>query len=77
MEGLKKIRLANKLSCQALGSQIRVGANTISRWESGQRSPDVETLVRLSQILHCTVDDLLNPTPPLPRLQEQGDAATA
>ncbi|MCC8056395.1 helix-turn-helix domain-containing protein [Cloacibacillus sp.] len=70
------MRIANNLSCQALGSQIGVGANTISRWERGQRSPDVEMLVRLSQIFHCTVDDLLNPTPPLPQV-EQGETATA
>lgn len=38
---------------------IDVGANTLSRWETGKREPSLEQIRNLAQIYHCTPNDLL------------------
>lgn len=67
---LRKIREARGMKVSCLAAKMAVADTTITRWETGARVPDVKTALKLSQILHCTVDDLLNPTPPLPQAEQ-------
>lgn len=70
MQELKKIRIDRGFSTVALASALGTTRATITRWEKGQRSPDMEMLRRLSNVLGCTIDELVgggNPTaPPAP-----------
>lgn len=47
---LTQEQLAEKLCCQK---------QTISRWERGEYSPNAKMLVKMSQILNCTVQELI------------------
>lgn len=49
---IKKARQLAGLSQKELGELIGKGISTISEWESGKRSPDVEMLPILSEVLH-------------------------
>jgi len=62
MLGLENIRKKRNMSRSELASQIGVGVNTIWRYEKGERQPDIDVLKKLGEVLHCTVDDLINPT---------------
>ena len=59
---LRELRKRAGLKPSELASKMAVDITTISRWETGTRKPDVDSLVKLSKILNCTVDDLVNPT---------------
>ena len=47
--GYTQAQLANKLG---------ISRSTYANYESGNRSPDFETLERISDILNCTLDEL-------------------
>ncbi|MDO5116551.1 MAG: helix-turn-helix transcriptional regulator [Synergistaceae bacterium] len=71
---LRNIRQNRGLKVSDLASIMEVDSTTITRWETGTRVPDVNTALKIAEILGCTLDELLrveNPTPPLPE-QEQG-----
>ncbi len=65
-----------------VASKMGVTEHTISRWETGSRTPDISNLKGLALIYDCTIDELVNgllsvnPTPPLSQA-EQGETATA
>lgn len=41
-----------------LADKLRISRSTYANYESGSRSPDFETLERISDILNCTLDEL-------------------
>ncbi|MCC8150110.1 MAG: helix-turn-helix domain-containing protein [Lachnospiraceae bacterium] len=45
---------------QALADRLYVTRQTISRWESGTRYPDLSTAKKLADILEIPLDDLLS-----------------
>lgn len=62
MEIGKKINQLRKLSGmtqEQLAEKINVSRQTVSKWESGGSSPDVESVVKISRIFHVSLDDLL------------------
>lgn len=56
---LKRIRNEKGLSQQELADKVYVTRATVSRWESGNRLPDVVTISRLAKILDVDVNVLL------------------
>jgi len=52
----KKAGLSQRQLQNALGMRSTA---TVSQWESGARTPNILTLYRIAQELHCTVDDLV------------------
>jgi len=51
---IKKARLLAGLTQGELGDKIGKGVSTISEWESGKRSPDIELLPLLGKILNVS-----------------------
>ena len=51
-------RLKKGYSQKELAEILNVAQQHISRWESGERKPDVESLYRLSLALDCSMEDL-------------------
>lgn len=46
---------------------MAVDVTTISRWETGARTPDINLALKLADVLDCSLDELLregNPRPP-------------
>ena len=46
-----------------MGARAAVGAASISHFETGQRTPTLETLIKLADALNVTVDALLGHAP--------------
>lgn len=59
-EQLRKAREAKGITQQSLAEQLYVTRQTVSRWECGNRYPDLLTTGKLSKILEVSVDDLLS-----------------
>ena len=59
-EKLIEIRKKQGLSQEELGMELQVSRQTISKWETGDRYPDLLTTKKISQILEVSLDDLLS-----------------
>lgn len=59
-ERIRKARKVNGKMTQAeLAERIGVHEMTVRRWESGERTPDVDSLQKISGVLGVSVSDLL------------------
>ena len=59
---LMKLRKENSLSQEELAEKLGVTRQTISKWELGQTTPDMDKLSQISNAFGVTVDELLNET---------------
>ena len=57
---LKELRLQNGLTHQQLAEQMFVSQSTISRWERGERMPDLSMLEQLAPCLNTDLATLLD-----------------
>ena len=58
-KNLKKLRNAKGMSQRVLADQLHVERSTVAGWETKDRVPDAEILIRLAAVLGTTVDELL------------------
>lgn len=58
-EQLRRARVKKGMTQQSLAEQLYVTRQTVSRWECGERYPDLLTTKKISQILDVSLDDLL------------------
>lgn len=69
MNRIKDLRASRGLSQRNLGISLNCTDVTVSRYETGQRDIDSETICKLCEIFGCTADYLLGrsllPTPEL------------
>ena len=54
-----KLRTDSKLSQYQLADMIPISRQAVSKWERGQTIPDSSTLIRLSDIFHVSINELL------------------
>ena len=59
-EKLKYLCTSQKLTQQQLGELLGVAKSVVSYYESGDRFPSMDVLIRISRIFHVTTDYLLN-----------------
>ena len=59
MTNLRKIRKQERLTMKALAELSGVTESMIGMIETGKRNPSFEVLLRLSEALGCTVDELV------------------
>lgn len=59
-EKLRKAREAKGMTQQSLAEKLYVTRQAVSRWECGDRFPDLITTKRISQILNVSVDELIS-----------------
>ena len=59
MVGLRNIRKKKKLSQQKVALDLYVSRESISYYENGKRSPDIEMLAKLSKYFNVSVDYLI------------------
>lgn len=59
MERMQMLRKKAGLTLKQLGKAVDKAESTISQYESGRREPDNETLLRIADVLGCSVDYLL------------------
>lgn len=58
-EKLVTLRKANNLTQEELAEKLDVSRQSISKWESGQVTPELEKIVAISAIFSVTTDYLL------------------
>ena len=58
-EQLKQLRVKHQLSQDALAEQLFISRQAISKWENGDTTPDLENLVRLTEIFDVNLDELV------------------
>ena len=58
-ERLKALRTGQKLTQQQLVSRLGVAKSVVSYYESGDRFPSYDVLIKISRTFHVTTDQLL------------------
>lgn len=61
---IQDIRKKKGVSQEELADKIGVSRQAVSKWESGQSSPELDKILLLSEYLDVTTDKLLKGTPP-------------
>ena len=56
---LAELRKQKKLSQMKLEHKAMLSEGTISRYETGRRSPEINTIARICRALGCTATELL------------------
>lgn len=59
-EKLMELRKRQGLSQEELGYKLNVTRQTVSKWELGQTTPEMDKLLELSKLFNISVDDLIN-----------------
>ena len=58
-ERLKELRKAQKMTQRQLAERLGVAKSVVSYYESGERFPSVDVLMRTSELFHRSTDYLL------------------
>lgn len=56
---LQFLRKRSNLTQEKLAQQLGVSRQAISKWESGETTPELPTLLQLADLFSCTLDELL------------------
>ncbi|MBQ3114798.1 MAG: helix-turn-helix transcriptional regulator [Clostridia bacterium] len=59
---LKEIRKSKKISQLKLAMDLNMNQNTISRYETGEREPGINELIKIANYFNVSVDYLLERT---------------
>lgn len=68
---LKLIRKQNKLTQQQLADVLHISRSAYCSYETGRRTPDVETLVKLSEFYNIPVGTIVGSSEPLSLFDSQ------
>lgn len=56
---LYELRKQEGFSQDELGSKLNVSRQTVSKWELGETTPELEKLIALSDLFHISLDELV------------------
>ena len=57
-QNLQKLRASKNISQEQLADKIGVSRQSVSAWESGKSSPELEKLVAISNLFNVSLDEL-------------------
>lgn len=57
---LKNLRKSKKLSQEDLAEKMNVSRQSVSKWETGDAYPEMNNILELCKIFHCSINDLVN-----------------
>lgn len=58
-EKLIQLRKEKGLSQEALGEKLNVARQTVSKWELGETTPEMDKLVKMSELFEISLDNLI------------------
>lgn len=61
-EKLVSLRKQKGLSQETLGEKLNVARQTVSKWELGETTPEMDKLVKMSEIFEISLDSLMKDT---------------
>lgn len=59
-ENLYNLRKATKMSQEKLAEKMEVSRQSVSKWENGESYPEMEKIIKLCDIFHCKINDLVH-----------------
>jgi transcriptional regulator with XRE-family HTH domain len=59
---VKELRTAAGMTQKALADQLGVTVPTVSKWELGQRTPELERVFRMTQIFGVPIEEIVQRT---------------
>lgn len=69
-EQIQRIRIQKGLTQERLAEMLEVSRQSVSKWELGQAIPDVEKIVRMSELFDVSTDTLLLREPEEPEVSK-------
>lgn len=60
---IKNCRIERQLIQEEVAEKLFVSRQTISNWETGKTSPDIESLISLSNLYEISLDQLIKEDP--------------
>lgn len=57
---IKNFRKSNKITQQELANKLEISRSTLSYYELGKIDPNIYTLIKLADIMDCSLDYLVN-----------------
>ena len=57
---LKRLRKMHQYTQENIAEKINVSRQSIAKWENGESTPDIDTLIKLSKLYNVTLDNLIN-----------------
>ena len=58
-EKLIMLRKNKNLSQEQLGNELNVARQTVSKWELGETTPEMDKLIKMSEIFEISLDELV------------------
>lgn len=71
-EKLQLLRNNNRLSQEELADKLGISRQAISKWESGQSTPDLKKLIIIAELYNVTIDSLVKDSDEFHILQSNG-----
>lgn len=68
---LARLRKEKGFTQEDIADKINISSQTVSKWENDISSPDIQTLIKLSDIFEVSLDDLLGKEKKVLRLFHQ------
>lgn len=65
---LKELRLANQLSQGQIAKYLHLTTQAYCNYENAKRIPDIDLLLKLAELYHMTLEELLDGTVSIPEL---------
>ena len=59
-ENLYNLRKSAKMSQDKLAEKMNVSRQSVSKWENGESYPEMEKIMKLCDIFHCKINDLVH-----------------
>ena len=60
VNNLLRLRKAHNYTQQQISKMLNISRQAYSNYETSKRTPDLDSLIRLSQIYHVSLDELVN-----------------
>ena len=57
---LKRLRKEHQYTQENVAEKINDSRQSIAKWENGESTPDIDTLIKLSKLYNVTLDNLVN-----------------
>ena len=57
---LKRLRKEHQYTQENVAEKINVSRQSIAKWENGESTPDIDSLIKLSKLYNVTLDNLVN-----------------
>lgn len=59
-DNLRNLRKLKKISQEKLAEKIGVTRQSVSKWECGEAYPEMDNILKLCDIFHCKINDLVH-----------------